>query len=151
VVATGQLHSGQSVSAIGIGPGSDARVIGKGHALDVAGLNVNGITLDNVALTSTNGILSAFDNVGFTGYSQASTRLTLLHPGGTQPFSMGNIDFGVPPDPEPTTGHYVSVGDTAPGDPNILSLTFNGTFTNALNHTTHYRLDGGAVIHWDAP
>src|SRR5205823_5254015 len=60
--------TGQLISTTGPTP-----VVGAGNTLTVAGLNADGMVLDNTLLISNNGTITQFDNVTFQNYAAAAT------------------------------------------------------------------------------
>jgi fibronectin-binding autotransporter adhesin len=118
---------------------------GTTRTLSVAGVEVNGFTLDNVLLQVGNGPLTKLDNVNFVNIPLTATALTLQADGATGPFTINNLNFNY----TPTAGGFYLVADDLDG-PAPTPLTLNlvnptpaapGPFTNAVN---------GAVINWPA-
>jgi hypothetical protein len=122
--------------------GSGTRfLIGGGKTLTVAGLDVNGLSLNNVLLVVQPGTLTRFDNVTFSGYSSSATQMKISHPGAASPFTFNNLTFNS----SPTTGFYIDATDTVVNDGNIFTINLVNPSPAAQ---TRFQTHGGAVIAW---
>jgi hypothetical protein len=84
-LASPALVHGQLITTGGSGAGN-------GRPLTViGGLRVNGATIDNTDLMVQGGVLTAFDNVHFTGYAPSAPYQMSITAYGT--FAMNNITF----------------------------------------------------------
>jgi hypothetical protein len=108
VLATGQLIT-SAVPAI---------VIGNGHTLEVTGLNVDGLTLNNAHLSSTNGSIFGFDNVVFENFTGVQPQFVFTTFGNPGAFVFNNIQF----DTNPEVGHFLRVFDDGEGLTTDVSL-----------------------------
>jgi Concanavalin A-like lectin/glucanases superfamily len=135
VPVNGELHSPELIASI---------IFGNGNALNVAGIDVDNMILDNVALTIGGGVIARFDYVTLRNYPQNATQLAISHPGAGTAFTFNNISFLS----TPTTGRYLSVTDTAPSDGNVL--TVNMVCSQPPNGSTQTSTSGGAVVNWQA-
>jgi hypothetical protein len=109
VRATGQL-----IVPAGVSP----QIVGGGQTLTTVGLDVDGLVLENVLLTSSGGTLARFDNVTFDGYAPTATQLTILHPGAATPLTLGSLSFLT----VPSSGLLISATDTDGLDGQPLAL-----------------------------
>jgi hypothetical protein len=116
-------------------------ITGTGATLTVAGLDVDGLTIDNVVLISTGGTLTRFDNVTFQNMDPAATQFTINHPGAASALTFNALSFLT----APSTGLYLSVTDTA-GDANLL--TINLPNSNPADGSSFTSTAGGAVVNW---
>jgi hypothetical protein len=132
LVATGQLISPAGLDTVG----------GGGFGLVVAGLDVDGLVLDNLPLTSTNGTITRFDNVTLQNYDPAAVQLTVAHPGAATPFTFTNARFLT----TPGSGAYLSATDNNTGDGNTLAINMQGS--QPASGTAYTLLAGGAVVNW---
>lgn len=78
----------------------------------VTGLDVDGMTIDNVALISTNGTIDRFDNVIFGTFAPSARQLTINHTGGSA-LTFTNLTFNTLPD----VGFHIFVNDTNGASP----------------------------------
>jgi len=115
VLALGPLATvGSAASVAGFGfPGS---------SLDVAGLEVNFLVLDQVPVRSTGGTLVQFDHVTFQNFAPSAVQLTLDHPGTGAPFVMQGLTFS----PTLTIGLYLDAVDSD-GTAPTLTLEVHST------------------------
>jgi alpha-tubulin suppressor-like RCC1 family protein len=112
------------------------------RTLDVGGIAVRSMTLNNVLLVVGNGTLAQIDNLTFAATPAASTALTINHPGLPAAFTLNNVVFQT----TPTSGMYLSANDTDGPSPNVLTLDMAnpspgtpGSFVQVTN---------GAVVTW---
>jgi hypothetical protein len=98
VVLTSQVHAtGQLVTTGAVRPA----LLGSGHAVQVAGLNVFALSLSGTPLVSTSGVITRFDDVTFGPLEGAPpyTPLTIIHGGEEVPFVFKNLNFALPSSP----------------------------------------------------
>jgi hypothetical protein len=132
ITATGQLISLAGATTLN----------GGGATITVAGLDVNGLTLDNAPLISTGGTIAAFDNVTMQSHPATATPLTIAHPGTATPLTFNNTQFLV----TPTSGAYLSVTDANPSDG--IVLTINLASSTPANGSAQTATSGGALVNW---
>lgn len=125
-------------------PGTGVALHGDGYALSVAGLDVDGLTLDSLPLTSTGGTITRFDNVTFDAYAPTTTQLTILHPGAAAPFTFDGLAFNT----VPTSGAYISATDNLT-DANTLTIDLTNSTPSDGSASTNTA--GGAVVNWVQP
>ncbi|MFC1706358.1 hypothetical protein ACFL59_05975 [Planctomycetota bacterium] len=94
---TGQLRSPAGVNPV---------VAGGGATLVAAGLDVDGLVLENVLLSVGNGTVSRFDNVQLKGYQPDASQITIARD--TLDATFSNLTFSS----TPVGGLYVSALDT---------------------------------------
>jgi len=129
--------SGQLRSATGVAP----TLFGNNTLLELGGVDVDGLVIDNMGLSINGGPITAFDNVTFQNQSPTITQLAIAHPGAAAPFTFNDIVFQV----APTSGLYIDATDTV-SDANVLTINLqcaqpsDGTASTATN--------GGAVVNW---
>lgn len=131
IVADGML-----VSPLAVTP----TVSGNGRSLDVAGFDVDGLTLDNVALTSTEGFIRRFDDVTFQNYDPGATQLTVAHRG-TAVSVFRRTSFLT----TPGSGYYISAIDTHQ-DSDTLTINFSESIPEDGSSST--AVSGGAIVNW---
>ncbi|MBI4553538.1 MAG: cadherin-like domain-containing protein, partial [Candidatus Latescibacteria bacterium] len=131
VVLTGQLQSP---------PGVTSTLVGNGNTLTVnGGLDVDGLILDNVAITVNNGDIDQFDNVTFQNYAPTANQFTINHP------ALDVIFVGLNFLVAPTSGHYIVANDTnGPATPAMLTIANAQPADGSANTTT----SGGFVVIW---
>jgi hypothetical protein len=98
---SGDITLGSDVYAFGqlitTGP-TPPIVVGNGNLLDVRGLNVFRLTLQNARLISRLGALTRFDDVTFEAFTGVAPLLTIVHPGSVASNVFNNISFDSNPD-----------------------------------------------------
>lgn len=113
---SGDITLGSDVYAFGqlitTGP-TPPIVVGNGHLMDVRGLNVFRLTLQNARLISRQGTITRFDDVTFELFTGVAPMLSILHDGSSAPFVFNNISFDQNPD---LTGPFLSVTDFILGE-----------------------------------
>jgi hypothetical protein len=103
-----------------------------GGTLQVGGLDVDGLILQNTQLTVTGGSLTRFDNVSFVLYDPTVTQLRLVHPGNPGALVMTGLNFAV----TPTTGFYIDAVDSdGAGPPFTLTVQSNLAPAAGAAHT----------------
>jgi hypothetical protein len=111
-----------------------------GLTLSVAGLDVDGMTVDNVRLISTGGTITRFDNVTFGTFATDARQLTINHPGDST-YTFNNLTFNT----TPTTGFHISANDTDGGTPLTIQMANPNPATGIVEELN------GAVIVWPSP
>ena len=120
---------------------TDTLTLQKGSTLAMGGVNVDGLTFDNVLLTIDRGAIERFDNVVFRGFPSTVLQLRINHPGAATPFTFNNPTF----QNTPGTGFYIFATDTA-ADENPLRINLqNPAASNGPGHTL---VANGAVVNW---
>ncbi|MBI3756678.1 MAG: hypothetical protein HY267_01750, partial [Deltaproteobacteria bacterium] len=127
--------NGQLIVVPGIAP----VVKSNGLSLKTAGVNVDGLVLDNVLLTIDSGVVTHFDNVTFQNYSPAVTQLTI---------NLGVVDatfYGLTFLVEPTTGFYIKANDTDGAGTLARIAMINASPADGSSHTA---VTGGFIVTW---
>jgi len=114
---------------------------GAGYALTVAGLDVDGMTVDDVRLISTNGTITRFDNVTFGTFATTTRQLSINHPGDTA-FTFNNLVFNT----TPTTGFHISANDNNGAAPFLTIQLANPNPGTGIVEELN-----GAIITWPYP
>jgi hypothetical protein len=119
-------------------------VSGNGSTLTVTGVDLDGVTFDNVPLVTNNGLL-ALNDVTFQNIDPDSTQLTVNHPGNDEDaeFEFTNITFMLltvgPP------GYYISANDNS-ADGNTLKIAFLDA--SPEDGSTYVELLNSAEVRW---
>jgi uncharacterized repeat protein (TIGR01451 family) len=121
---------------------TDTFTLRNGSTLTAAGVNTNGLTFDNVVVTFDSGAVEQFDNVTFQSYLPEVPQLRIHHPGVPGGLTFNGLRFDV----TPTTGFYIVATDTAPVDPNLLTIDLRNATAN--DGPAHTQVAGGAVVNW---
>jgi hypothetical protein len=138
VVLNNDVSVSGTLRAAGVAPVLPV-VTGQGKNLTPAGLDVNGLILDHVALTLNDAQIDAFDNVTFRNYSPAATQLTLNY--STVNMAFSGLQFLT----APTSGVYIRANDTdGPSTPSAVTIV-DGRPLHGLPKTA---TSGGFVINW---
>ncbi|MBI3757633.1 MAG: hypothetical protein HY267_06620, partial [Deltaproteobacteria bacterium] len=127
--------NGQLIVASGLTP----TVSGNGVGLTTAGVNVDGLVLDNVLLTISGGVVTRFDDVTFQNYNPTATQLTI---------NLGVVDatfYGLTFLVEPTTGFYIKANDTDGAGTLARIAMINASPVDGSNHT---KVTGGFIVTW---
>ena len=144
--AFGQIVLASPVTAnsqlVSTSTGFSPTILGNGNPLTVTGLNVNGLTLDNVLLSSVRGTITAFNQVTFNNYAAGATQFSVSQDGPGSPFNFDQLKFNS----LPTTGFYISALDLAPADGSVFTVNL----TNPLPTTgaPFIQSASGAVVNW---
>jgi Tol biopolymer transport system component/alpha-tubulin suppressor-like RCC1 family protein len=137
-LATGAFATG----ALLVGGAGSQTVSGAGGVLTVGGVDVDGLTLDNVPLSVGAGSIAQLDNVTFQNLGTNVTQLSVSHPGVDTTLRFTGLRFLTPP----ATGVYISATDAAPADGTILTIDLiNPEPADGSAYTT---TAGGAVVNW---
>jgi hypothetical protein len=119
-----------------------ATLTGDGDALTVNGLDVDGLTIGNLPLVSTNGTITRFDNVTFQDMSTAAAQLTVNHPGADTAITFNSVTFLT----TPSGGYYVQANDTDTGDG--VPLTIDMVGASPPDGSAFESEVNGALINW---
>ena len=121
--------------------GPSAYVEGNSYGFDTAGVDVNGLVLEDATMTIGAGPIVAFDNITFENASDIGDQLTINNPGAASPYVFSGLRFLSVPQ---GGFHYINANDTA-NDSNILTVNLAGayavngpafTITNGVGATT---------------
>jgi uncharacterized repeat protein (TIGR01451 family) len=91
---------------------------GSGGYFDTAGVNVNGLVLNDAPVTIGAGVITAFDNVTFQNFSPNRNQLTINNPGAATPYTFSGLRFFT----IPTSGYYYVVANDTAADANTLTV-----------------------------
>lgn len=118
-------------------------VSGVGRTMRFFGLDAGNLVLDGAPLVVQNGFsIVRFDSVTFTkNYGLTAIQLTVQRDGGA--FTFGFLQFLT----TPTTGFFVSATDTAPTDPNVLTILMANS-PQVLIGPRYTVTDGVAMVQW---
>jgi hypothetical protein len=118
-------------------------VVGGGHRLTFQGLNVFCLILDDAPLVSNLGLLQRFDNVTFQGYG-AVTPLTIINQGQAAPFTLDNLDFGMP-----TAAVLLAADDPVPAGTTGFALQLQLTRSLPADGCRLVTSSGEASVSWN--
>jgi hypothetical protein len=128
---------------VSIGPTTTVRNAGAGSMI-AAGVNVDGMVLDNVKFTIDGTKIGAFDAVTFQNYATTATQLTVIHPGATATtFTFNSLTF-VPLNVG-DTGFYLAAIDDGAAPTLFLDIAGSNVTANGPTFTT---TSGGADVTW---
>jgi uncharacterized glyoxalase superfamily protein PhnB/cytoskeletal protein CcmA (bactofilin family) len=131
------------IDATGLLSSNGGTLSGAGKTLGFAGLDVVGLTFDNVLAISNGGTLTRLDNATFQNYATAATQLTIKHPGNAAASQFRGNRFLTTPS---GGGAFINAVDTASTDANKLTIQMiNSTPADGSAQTT---TSGGAIVQW---
>src|SRR6185436_19171449 len=123
-------------------PEASPLLIGNGRSITAAGVNINGLTLDNARLTLNDGAITQFDNVVFRNYSPTATPLTLNRT--TLNATFTGLQFTT----APTSGRYIVANDI---DGSATPAQLTVAASKPLNGLAKTTTTGGFVLNWGSP
>ncbi|NUN13803.1 MAG: VWA domain-containing protein [Myxococcales bacterium] len=141
---TGTVTLATDVYASGVlmSPGAIVpKITSANRLLSVAGLNVDGLVVENTRIVSTQGTVTQFDNVTFQSMGNTVDALTLTHAGTTNTFSGLNFKY------IPTTGRYIVANKTAGATPCQLTVATSTPKYGVPKTAT----SGGYTLVWGDP
>ncbi|MGH9523766.1 MAG: kelch repeat-containing protein, partial [Terriglobales bacterium] len=106
--------------------GAMAYVYGGDYGFDAAGVDVNGLILDDATMTIGAGPIVAFDNVTFQDEAYVGDQLIINNPGAATPYTFSGLRFFTVPS---APYHYVVANDTA-SDANTLTVNLANAFAS---------------------
>jgi hypothetical protein len=128
---------------ISLGPTTAVRGGGT-RSLTVAGVDVDGMVLDNVIFTIDGGTIGAFESVTFQNYATSATQLTVDHPGVTaMTFTFFSLTF-VPLTVGDTGLYLRAIGDLA-APALLMDISGSNVTANGPNFTL---LSDDADVTW---
>ncbi len=138
---TGTLSGTISGTGVTCAPENNSFAYEKASPLTTAGVDVDGLALQNVVFEINRGTITQFDHVQFIGYSPTILQFRIDHPGAASPFTFDRLAF----ETTPTTGFDIQAADTLI-DGNVL--TINLTNADAVNGPAHTQTLNGAIVNW---
>ena len=141
ITSAGELTGSTSGTNTDCVEETDALTLQKGSTLVVAGVDVDGLTVDNVVVSLDGGALTRLDDVVFRNFPASVLQLRVTHPGAPAPFTFNHLTFQT----TPATGFYLLATDTA-ADANVLTINLQDP--TATDGPAHTLTQNGAVVHW---
>ncbi|HEU4763093.1 MAG TPA: Ig-like domain-containing protein, partial [Gemmatimonadales bacterium] len=146
--AAGTVTLGSDVTVAGTfqkSAGAAPTLLGQGHLLSAAGLDLDGLVFDSLPLAKVGTAqVVRFDSVTFQHMDPAATQLTLSEAGAAGQQVFTNVRFTT----APGAGKYLQVADSAAnGSP--VDLAFDRSFPlNGSAATAVVNGNDGAIINW---
>ncbi len=112
--------------------------------LNIGGVAVDGLVVNDVTLIVGEGVLEQFDNVRFTGFAAASNPLSIFNVGSATPFTMTGLIFETVP--AGLGARYLTANDTDGATPNPLVVNVVGA--SPATPDGFIAATNGAVINW---
>ncbi len=138
---TGAFTGSVNGAGITCAPENNSFLLEKSSPLTAGGVDVAGLTIENVVFEINRGTITRFDNVQFVGYAPTVLQFRIDHPGAPAPFTFDHLVF----ETTPTTGFDIQAADT-PTDANVL--TINLTNADAVDGPAHTQTLNGAIVNW---